>query len=146
VDVAIAAGANGVHVGQTDIPVTIARRMLGPDALVGLTVKTATHLEQAPLEDISYFGMGGVFATSTKNNPSAPIGLDGVSELVRVARGRGYAGPLAAIAGIDKGNAGDVIRAGADGICVVSAVSRAADPGQAVAGLAQVVARARPER
>ncbi len=146
VDVAVAAGADGVHVGQSDIPAAVAREMLGPDAIVGLTIKTEEHLAQAPLHVVSYFGIGGVFATQTKDNPDAPIGLDGLSRLCRSARSKGFGGPLAAIAGISHDNAASVIAAGADGVCVVSAVSGADDPAAAVRDLAKIVQAARAAR
>ncbi|MEM8877347.1 MAG: thiamine phosphate synthase [Pseudomonadota bacterium] len=143
VDVAIAAGAAGVHVGQTDIPPAQARAMLGSEAIVGLTVKTEDHLREAPLDVVSYFGMGGVFATQTKQNPNPPIGLSGLTTLVGAARAVGFQGPLAGIAGIDASNAADVVRAGADGVCVISAVSAARDPGAAVNELVRIVRTAR---
>ena len=146
VDVAIAAGAAGVHVGQTDIPPAQARAMLGPAAIVGLTVKSEAHLRAAPLDAVSYFGIGGVFATRTKQNPDPPIGLSGLKALAGTARELGFAGPLAGIAGIDAGNAADAVRAGADGVCVVSAVSAARDPGGAVADLVRIVRGARSGR
>ena len=143
VDVAVAAGADGVHVGQDDIPPEAARAMLGPDAVVGLTVKSSRHMTDAPLGVVSYLGIGGVFATRTKHNPDPPIGTDGLARLCRQARELGFAGPLSAIAGIDAGNAASAIAAGADGICVVSAVSGAADPGGEVARLVGIVRQAR---
>jgi thiamine-phosphate pyrophosphorylase len=146
VDVAIAAGAAGVHVGQADIPPEAARAMLGADAIVGLTVKSEAHVRAAPRDAVSYFGIGGVFATRTKDNPNPPIGLGGLRNLVETARASGFAGPLAGIAGIDTSNAADVVAAGADGVCVVNAVSAAGDPGAAVAELVRIVRTARSAR
>lgn len=146
VDVAIAAAADGVHVGQSDIPPEAARAMLGPNAIVGLTVKSEEHIHAAPHGAVSYFGIGGVFATKTKNNANAPIGLAGFKDLVELSRSAGFNGQLAGIAGIDARNAADVVAAGADGVCVVSAVSGASDPGAAVAELVRIVRKARTDR
>ena len=78
VDVALAMGADGVHVGQTDMPVEIARRLLGPDAIIGLSIKSVALAEAAPIELLDYVGVGGVYATTSKDNPNPPIGLDGL--------------------------------------------------------------------
>lgn len=75
VDVALAAGADGAHVGQDDMAVTDARRLLGRGAILGLSVKSVAQAEAAPIDQLDYVGIGGVFATSSKDNPSPPIGL-----------------------------------------------------------------------
>src|SRR5262249_7921060 len=80
-DVALAAGADGVHVGQDDMAVTDVRVLLGRKAIVGLSVKTAAHAGQAPIEQLDYVCIGGVFATASKDNPDPPIGLDGLQRL-----------------------------------------------------------------
>jgi thiamine-phosphate pyrophosphorylase len=146
VDVALAAGADGVHVGQDDMDAADARRLLGPDAIIGLSVKTLAQAEAAPLEHLDYVAIGGVFATSSKDNPDPPIGLDGLKSIAAVIRGRVPGFPICAIAGIDEVNAADVIRAGADGIAVISALSLAPDPRQAAKVLRAIVDRALTER
>src|SRR5258707_320344 len=78
VDVALAAGADGVHVGQDDMAVEDARRLLGPDAIIGLSIKTGAQAEAAPIDLLDYVGVGGVFATSSKDNPHPPIGPAGL--------------------------------------------------------------------
>ena len=78
VDVALAAGADGVHVGQDDMAVEDARRLLGPDAVIGLSIKTEVQAEAAPVELLDYVGIGGVFATTSKDNPDPPIGVAGL--------------------------------------------------------------------
>jgi thiamine-phosphate pyrophosphorylase len=128
VDVALAAGADGVHVGQDDMPAADARRLLGPAAVIGLSVKTIAQAEAAPLEALDYVCVGGVFVTASKDNVAAPIGLAGLKTILAVLRGRAPDFPVGAIAGIDETNAGEVVAAGADGVAVISALSLASDP------------------
>ncbi|HEY7664488.1 MAG TPA: thiamine phosphate synthase [Xanthobacteraceae bacterium] len=131
VDVALAAGADGVHVGQGDMPVADARRLLGRGAVIGLSVKTVAQAEAAPLDLLDYAGVGGVFATSSKDNPDPPIGCAGLARIAAVFRRRAPDFPLCGIAGIDASNAADAIAAGADGVAVISALSLAPDPQRA---------------
>ena len=135
VDVALAAGADGVHLGQDDMNPIDARALLGPDAVIGLTIKNAEHVASAALEALDYLAVGGVFPTTSKDNPDAPVGLDGLSRLVAAIRARGFAGPVCAIAGITLERAGAVVEAGADGVCVVSAVISSDDPQAAAQAL-----------
>jgi thiamine-phosphate pyrophosphorylase len=139
VDVALASGADGVHVGQEDMAVKDARRLLGPDAIIGLSIKTIAQAEDAPINLVSYVGIGGVFATTSKDNPDPPIGIYGLARVAGVFRKRAPKLPLVAIAGIDCGNATDVIDAGADGVAVISALSLQADPLAAARALRGVV-------
>jgi thiamine-phosphate pyrophosphorylase len=142
IDIALAAGAAGAHVGQDDMAIEDARRLLGPGALLGLSVKTVEQAEAAPIELLDYVGIGGVFATSSKDNPSPPIGPDGLARIVAVFRRRAPTFPLCAIAGIDRSNAGEAIAAGADGVAVISALSLKDDPRAAARDLRVVVERA----
>ena len=96
-------------------------------------------MDATPLEAVDYLAVGGVFATTSKVNSDPPIGLDGLAELVGRIRGRGFAGPVCAIAGITQDRIADVIEAGADGICAVSAVSAADAPQQAARTLRAAV-------
>jgi thiamine-phosphate pyrophosphorylase len=146
VDVALASGADGVHVGQDDMAVEDARRLLGADAIIGLSVKTVAQAEAAPLDLLDYAGIGGVFATSSKDNPSPPIGPVGLARIVAVFRARAPEFPLCGIAGIDASNAGDAIAAGADGVAVISALSLKGDPQAAAHDLRAVVDRALAQR
>jgi thiamine-phosphate pyrophosphorylase len=139
VDVALAAGADGVHVGQDDMPAQEARQLLGPDAIIGLSIKTVAQAQAAPLDVLDYVCVGGVFVTTSKDNPDAPIGLAGLEDVVAVFRGRDDKFPVGAIAGIDQSNAGAVIAAGADGIAVISALSLAPDPSAAAQRLRDIV-------
>ena len=139
VDVALASGADGVHVGQQDMTVEDARRLLGPRAIIGLSIKTVAQAEAAPLDLLDYVGVGGVFATSSKDNPNPPIGPAGLARIAEVFRRRARGFPLCGIAGINAGNAGEAIAAGADGVAVISALSLQADPQAAAHALRGVV-------
>jgi thiamine-phosphate pyrophosphorylase len=138
VDVALACGADGVHVGQEDMAVDDVRRLLGPSAIIGLSIKTVAQAEAAPVELLSYVGIGGVFATTSKDNPKPPIGAEGLAKVAAVFRRRAPALPLCGIAGIDAGNAAQVIAAGADGIAVISALSSKGDPRAAAQELRRI--------
>jgi thiamine-phosphate pyrophosphorylase len=145
-DVAFAAGADGVHVGQDDLAVEDARRLLGPRAIIGLSIKTIDQAMRAPIEHLDYACIGGVFATTSKDNPHPPIGLAGLASIVTALRGRSPDLPVGAIAGIDAGNAGATIAAGADGVAVISALSLAADPQAAARELRAIVEAALAKR
>jgi len=145
VDVALAAGARGVHVGWDDMDPRDARRLLGPDAIIGLSIKTIAQAEKAPLDVLDYVAIGGVFVTLSKNNPDPPIGLAGLKTIAGAIRSRSKMS-VGAIAGIDAGNAADVVAAGADGVAVISALSLAPDPREAARNLRGVVDRALAQR
>ncbi len=139
VDVALAAQADGVHLGPEDMAIEDARRLLGPRAVIGLSVKTAAAAATAPVDLMDYAGIGGIYATSSKEQKSAPIGTEGFAEIADVLRSRAPPLPLCGIAGIDIDNAGAVVAAGADGIAVISALSLASDPTAAARSLRAVV-------
>jgi thiamine-phosphate pyrophosphorylase len=146
VDVALAAGADGAHVGQEDMTAQDARRLLGPNAIIGLSIKTVAQAEAAPVELIDYAGVGGVFLTSSKDNISTPIGIAGLAGIIEVLRRRAPTMPVCGISGITAANAGDVIAAGADGISVISALSLQADPEAAARSLRAIVDAALKKR
>ncbi len=126
VDVALACGAPGVHLGQSDMPVATARKLLPPHVFLGWSVETLDHVAQASQAEfagVDYLGVSPVFATPTKTDTSTPWGLQGLRQ-VRAAT----ALPLVAIGGIHAGNAAQVLAAGADGLAVVSAICAAAEP------------------
>lgn len=143
VDVALAAGADGVHVGQEDMRVEDARWLLGDNAIIGLSIKTVALANAAPLDVLDYVGVGGVFATTSKDNPDPPIGVAGLAAIVAAFRVRKHDLPIAGIAGIHTGNAADVIKAGADGVAVISALSMKPDPQAAARELRGIVDSAR---
>lgn len=123
VDLALAAEAEGVHLGQSDMHPNDARRLLGPLGVVGLTLKTGAQADELYRLPVDYACIGGVFATTSKDNPDPPVGLDGFGRIAfraRLARGRAL--PVGAIAGIDSSNAAAIVAAGADGIAVISAL------------------------
>jgi thiamine-phosphate pyrophosphorylase len=143
VDVALAIGADGAHLGPDDMAPADARRLLGPGAIIGLSVKNVAEAEAAPIGLIDYVGSGGVYVTLSKQQKNPPIGPAGLGRIIAVLHGR--AGeqnkdlPICGIAGIDESNAAEVIAAGADGVAVISALSLAPDPAAAARALRQVV-------
>ncbi|WP_445504675.1 thiamine phosphate synthase [Microvirga sp. G4-2] len=145
IDIALATGADGVHLGQEDIHPRDARNLLGPHAIIGLTLKTPEQADVMVHLPVDYGCIGGVFATVSKNNPSPPIGLDGLRAIVARTK-RGSRCPVGAIAGIDTSNAEAVIAAGADGIAVISAIFMAPDPQAEARRLRQMVDRALASR
>jgi thiamine-phosphate pyrophosphorylase len=146
VDVALASGADGVHLGGDDLDLATARRLLGPRAIIGASSRSRADIEALVFGAIDYVCIGGVFATSSKDNPDKPIGVAGFRELARIVRERAPALPVGAIAGIDEKNAAEVMRAGADGIAVISAVTAAADPEAAARRLRAIVDAAKNAR
>jgi thiamine-phosphate pyrophosphorylase len=123
IDIALACGAEGVHLGQSDMPVHEARRLLPPEVFIGWSVETMVDVAKSAELPVDYLGVSPVFATPTKTDTSAPWGLDGL-RAVRTATSL----PLVAIGGIHSGNAREVMQAGADGLAVVSAICAAPDP------------------
>ncbi|WP_079418805.1 thiamine phosphate synthase [Thiomonas intermedia] len=131
VDVALAAGADGVHVGQSDMLPQDVRRLM-PHALIGLSVESADQVRGAPGQSVDYLGISPVFATPSKHDTAPALGLDGLRTLRALTDL-----PLIAIGGIDLGNAAQVMAAGADGLAVVRALCAAPDPAEAARTLRQ---------
>ncbi len=140
VDLALAVGADGVHLGQDDLPVEVARSILGPDALIGLSITDPAQLDALDVRDADYLGVGAVFPTGSKADARS-TGL----ELLAAARAAVDV-PIVAIGGITAGNAGAAVRAGADVVAVISAIAAAPDPGTAARQLLEAVAAARRPR
>lgn len=134
VDVALAADADGVHVGQDDMEVADVRRLIGPSRILGLSVETLDQARAAEDWDVDYYGVSPIFATPTKTDTRGAWGIDGLRAL-RERTDR----PLVAIGGLHVGNAAEVVAAGADGVAVVSAICAAGDPRAAAADLRRVV-------
>lgn len=126
VDVALAVDADGVHIGQSDMPYDIARRMLGSDKIIGLSVENFAEIEEANRLDVDYIGVSPVFATPTKTDTAMPFGLDGLREAVRHSLH-----PSVAIGGINKSNFRSVLSTGTNGIAVVSAIMDSDNPREA---------------
>lgn len=141
VDVALAVGAEGVHLGQNDMPVKTARRLLGKGRIIGLSVERADHINPEAEKYADYYGVSPVFATSTKEDTAEPWGLEGLA----LAREKTSL-PLVAIGGLHKGNAAAVIRAGADSIAVVSAICAADNPRAEAERLRAIIAEALSKR
>jgi thiamine-phosphate pyrophosphorylase len=141
VDVALAVGADGVHLGQDDISLEDARRIMGPDAIIGISVRTLEEIQIAQRGGADYLAVSGVFETATKTNLGIPVGLEGLGRLRKAT-----SEPLVAIGGINSSNAADVIAAGADGVAVVSAIMDAPDVPMACRELLQKVAAGRKQR
>lgn len=140
VDVALAAGADGVHVGQDDMPALPARRLIGEGLLLGVSVGSEAEARGVDPGLVDYAGIGPVFATATKPDAGAALGLDRVRALRRM-----LPVPAVGIGGIDAGNAAAVVRAGADGVAVVSAICAAADPQAAAEAVAAAVRHGRAD-
>jgi thiamine-phosphate pyrophosphorylase len=137
-DVALAAGAHGLHVGPGDTPPEEARRRLGPGPILGLSITDPTQIAAVDPRVVDYLGVGPVFATSTKPDAAPAMGLAGLAA-ARAATPL----PIVAIGGIDEANAAAVVRAGADGLAVVSALCAAPDPRAAAQRLGRTIATAK---
>jgi thiamine-phosphate pyrophosphorylase len=123
IDVALAAGADGVHLGQSDLPIDEARR-ISRSLWIGISTHNLAQVRAACDAGADYLGFGPVFATATKENPDPVQGIAGLRAAVAAAAGR----PVVAIGGIAVTNAGDIYRTGAHAICAISAVNHARDP------------------
>jgi len=142
IEVALAVEAHGLHVGQDDLPADVARKLLGPKPVLGVSVENAEQAEQAERDGADYIAIGPIYeARGTKNDAGPPVGLRAIAEL------RYYTDlPIVAIGGIKSEHVGDVIRAGAGGIAVVSAVVAADDVVTAAAEIRGLVVEARGSR
>ena len=138
VDVALAADADGVHIGLKDMVVADARRLIGRSRILGLSITSEADLDKADLDGVDYLGVGPIYASATKPDAAPPIAIGG---LRAVAERTSL--PIVAIGGLHAGNAEEAIDAGAQGIAVVSAICAAPDALVAAAELAKVVAAAR---
>ena len=130
VDIALAVEADGVHLGQQDMPIADARRLGPPSWIIGVSAESVEDAVRAEREGADYIGVSPVFATPTKTDTARPLGLEGLREMRAAVRI-----PLVAIGGIHLGNAREVVRAGADGLAVVSAIVSADSPREAAAAL-----------
>lgn len=140
-DVALAVEAEGVHVGQSDMPYETARKLMGPKAIIGLSVETWEDVERAQGLDCDYLGVSPVFATPTKTDTKEPWGLEGLARIRAFSRH-----PLVGIGGLHAGNAEAVVMAGADSVAVVSAICAAANPYAASQELSDIITSALAKR
>jgi thiamine-phosphate pyrophosphorylase len=122
-DIALAAGAEGVHVGQEDLPVEMARTVMGPDRCVGVSTHNLSQVRKADASPADYVAFGPIFETRSKERPDAVVGLEGLREARKAT-----AKPLVAIGGITAENARQVIEAGADAVAVIHDLIAAPNP------------------
>ena len=139
-DVALAVDADGLHIGQSDMPYEIARALLGKDKIIGLSVETMDEVIAANTLDVDYIGISPVYATPTKTDTLTPFGLEGIDEVMRLTRHR-----CVAIGGMNRDTIGDVIARGVEGVAVVSAIVAAESPREASAELAEIIRNNRLE-
>ncbi len=138
VDVALAVGADGVHVGQEDMPAIIARRLIGPHRLLGVTVGNVAQALQAEADGADYLGTDAIFPTGSKPDAGPPIGVDALAEICHAT-----SLPVVGIGGINVGNVAQVIQAGVAGAAVISAVVSAPDMTVAARKLREAIEQAR---
>jgi thiamine-phosphate pyrophosphorylase len=127
IDVALASGADGVHIGPHDMGLADARKLLGPGRIIGVTAGSAAEAKRLEREGANYIGLSPIFATSTKSDAGAPIGTKAITEARKKLRI-----PFVAIGGINHGNLEEVMRAGARSVCMISALLSAGDVGEEV--------------
>lgn len=134
IDIALACEADGVHLGQSDMPVEEARRLLPQQVFIGWSVENLAHVQQASQLPVDYLGVSPVFATPTKTDTAPAWGLTGLSQVRQQTPL-----PLVAIGGIHSGNAAEVLNAGADGLAIVSAIMSAPDTAQAASNFSHII-------
>ncbi|MBN2409437.1 MAG: thiamine phosphate synthase [Candidatus Aminicenantes bacterium] len=133
-DIALACEADGVHLGQDDLPIHYARKLLGKNRMIGISTSTLEEAEEAEKAGADYVGAGPVFGTLSKRDIGPLLGLEGlraIREKVKI--------PILAIGGLTAGNVGEVISAGADGVAVISAIAAAANPKKAAAEIIESI-------
>jgi thiamine-phosphate pyrophosphorylase len=135
-DIALACGAAGVHLGQEDMPVPQARKILGPDRIIGVSVHSPQEAHRAEREGADYLGAGPAYATATKETALSVLGPEGIDRIKRAVRI-----PVVAIGGIGAANAAAIAAAGADGIAVISALLGAPDARRAAEDLKKAFKR-----
>ena len=140
VDVAQAVRADGVHLGQRDMPLPMAKEILGNSMIIGISAESLEDAVAAQKGGADYLGVSPIYATPTKADTAPPLGLEGLREIRKRVRI-----PLVGIGGLNRQNSADVIRNGADGVAVVSAIVAADDPEAAARDLRQVIERGKKE-
>jgi thiamine-phosphate pyrophosphorylase len=141
VDIAMACEADGVHLGQDDMPLPYARKILGKNRLIGISASISQEARSAEKGGADYIGVGPMFVTSSKKDIGPLVGLDGlrnIREKVKI--------PILAIGGVNSANAAEVIRAGADGVAVISAIAAATEPGQAATKIIEAIGKLKNQR
>ena len=133
-DIAIACDAEGLHIGQSDLPYEVARKILGKEKIIGLSVENMQDAINANDLDVDYIGLSPVFGTPTKTDTALPLGLEGVRKITEISKH-----PTVGIGGLNLHNAREVIDAGANGISVVSAIMSAENPRSAASELIDII-------
>ena len=137
VDVALAVDAEGLHIGQSDMPYEIARKLLGPDKIIGLSVENMDDILESNKLDVDYVGISPVYGTPTKTDTAEPFGLEGLRRAVELS-----VHPTVAIGGMNASTIAEVVAAGADGVAVVSAICSAVSPRLAAKDLSEIISTA----
>ena len=137
VDVAQAVRADGVHLGQTDMPLGLAKKILGDSMIIGISAESLQDAIEAEKGGADYLGVSPIYATPTKTDTAPPLGLEGLRQIRKAVRL-----PLVGIGGLNRDNAAEVIRSGADGVAVVSAIVAADDPQTAADAIKQTIKEA----
>ncbi|MEM9884619.1 MAG: thiamine phosphate synthase [Bacteroidota bacterium] len=134
-DIALAVDADGVHIGQQDLPAGVTRKLLGKDKIIGLSVSNRLQAQEANALDVDYIGISPIFATSTKREDlELPLGMEGLRAIRKI-----YTKAITSIGGVHAGNVAEIMRNGSDGIAVVSAISKADDPELATQQLKEII-------
>jgi thiamine-phosphate pyrophosphorylase len=137
-DVAQAVGADGVHLGQSDMGLTMAKAIVKDSMCIGISAESLDDAVRAEKEGADYIGVSPIYSTPTKTDTAPPLGLSGLREIKTAV-----SIPLVGIGGLNAANAGEVIQNGADGVAVVSAIVSAADPETAARDLSELIDKAR---
>lgn len=137
VDVAMAVQADGVHVGQSDLPVDVVRKLIGTEKLIGLSVSNASQMQSVPWEQVDYLGIGPIYPTNSKGDAAPVLGVEQLQKLVQSKQC-----PAVAIGGINCSNITQVMQTGVDGVAVISAICAQPDVGAATQQLLQQIRQA----
>jgi thiamine-phosphate pyrophosphorylase len=138
-DIAQAVKADGVHLGQTDMPLAMAKDILGDSMIIGISAESLEDAIAAEKGGADYLGVSPIYTTPTKTDTALPLGLAGLRQIRKAVKL-----PLVGIGGLNRDNSAAVIRSGADGVAVVSAIVAADDPEAAASALRQIITEARP--
>lgn len=137
VDVAMAVQADGVHVGQSDLPVDVVRKLIGTEKMIGLSVSNASQMQSVPWEQVDYLGIGPIYPTNSKGDAAPVLGVEQLQKLVQSKQC-----PAVAIGGINRSNITQVMQTGVDGVAVISAICAQPDVGVATQQLLQQIRQA----
>ncbi len=137
VDVAMAVQADGVHVGQSDLPVDVVRKLIGTEKMIGLSVSNASQMQSVPWEQVDYLGIGPIYPTNSKGDAAPVLGVEQLQKLVQSKQC-----PAVAIGGINRSNITQVMQTGIDGVAVISAICAQPDVGAATQQLLQQIRQA----